>query len=184
MAKGKQRQMTLDERSRGEFWRAWSAVALWTAVIFALSSDGFSANTTAGWIEPIVRWFFPGISPEGFERLHFAIRKSAHLTEYAVLALLTLRAFRRGAPRSAVRSALLTLGFVGVIASADELRQSRSLVRTGSPVDVGIDASGGALALACALLWQGRFGGGPSRRYGSSSPRFDAGGAPVHDKDL
>ena len=177
--------MTLQAASRGEFWRAWLAVALWTAVVWTLSSDGFSASSTARVIGPIVRWFFPGISQERFELVHFALRKSAHLTEYAVLALLTLRALHRGAPRPASRCALLALGFVVAVASADELRQSRSPVRTGSPVDVAFDGSGGALALGGALFWQRRFGVGASRRYRSpgcipSDPR----GAPANVEDV
>jgi len=176
--------MTLEAASRGEFWRAWLAVALWTAVIWTLSSDGFSASSTARVIGPIVRFFFPGISEERFELVHFAIRKSAHLTEYAVLALLTLRAFRRGAPRAASRAALLALAFVIVVASADELRQSRSRVRTGRPLDVAIDASGGALALGCALLSERRFGVRASRRYRSPGLPSDTRGAPANVEDL
>jgi VanZ family protein len=177
--------MTLEVTSRGEFWRAWLAVALWTAAVWTLSSDGFSASSTARVIGPIVRWFFPGISEERLELVHFAIRKSAHLTEYAVLALLTLRALRRGAPRPASRAALLALAYVVAVASADELRQSRSRVRTGSPVDVAIDGSGGALALGCALLLERRFGVRPSRRYRSPGCLpSDSRGAPANVEDL
>jgi VanZ family protein len=176
--------MTLEATSRGEFWRAWLAVALWTGVVWTLSSDGFSAGSTARVIGPLVRFFFPGISEEGFELVHFAIRKSAHLTEYAVLALLTLRAFRRGAPRPASHAVLLALAFVVAVASVDELRQSGSRVRTGSPVDVAIDGSGGALALGCALLWQ-RFGVRASRRYRSPGCiPSDTRGASANVEDL
>ncbi len=175
--------MTL-QASRGEFWRAWLTVALWTAVVWTLSSDGFSAGSTARVIGPLVRWFLPSISQERFQLVHFAIRKSAHLTEYAVLALLTLRALHRGAPRAESHCALLALGFVVAVASVDELRQSRSNVRTGSPADVALDSSGGALALVGALLWQRRFGVGASRRYRSAPIPSDPRGAPANVEDL
>jgi VanZ family protein len=177
--------MTREATSRGEFWRAWLAVALWTALVWTLSSDGFSASSTARVIGPIVRFFFPSISKERFELVHFVIRKGAHLTEYAVLALLTLRALRRGAPRLASHSALLALAFVVAVASADELRQSRSRVRTGSPVDVALDGSGGALALGGALLWQRRFGVNGRRRYRCPDRiPSDTRGAPANVEDL
>ena len=177
--------MPLEATRRGEFWRAWLAVALWTALVWTLSSDGFSASSTARVIGPIVRFFFPGISEERFELVHFAIRKTAHLTEYAVLALLTLRALRRGTPRPASHSALLALAFAVAVASADELRQSRSRVRTASPVDVAIDGTGGALALAGALLYERRFGVRAGRRYLSPGRiPSDTRGAPANAEDL
>ncbi len=177
--------MSFEATSRGELWRAWLAVALWTALVWTFSSDGFSASSTARVIGPIVRFFFPGISEEHFELVHFAIRKAAHLTEYAVLALLTLRALRRGAPRPASHSALLALAFVVAVASTDELRQSRSRVRTASPVDVAIDGTGGALALGGALLFGRRFGVQPGRRYRSPGrvPSHTR-GAPANAEDL
>jgi len=133
--------------------------------VWTLSSDGFSASSTAQVLEPIVRWLFPGISQHQFEIVHFAIRKTAHLTEYAVLALLTLRALRRGAPRPLGQVALLALLFVVAVASLDELRQSQSRVRTGRPSDVFFDTAGGALALGAALLSQRRFGVQVRGRY-------------------
>jgi len=177
--------MTRGATSRGEFWRAWLAVALWTAFVWTLSSDGFSAGSTARWIGPIVRWFFPGISKETFELIHFAIRKTAHLSEYAVLALLTLRALRRGTPRPAGHSALLALAFVVAVASADELHQARSRVRTGSRSDVALDSAGGAAALAAALLLKRHFGAGRTGRY-RKPDRFpsDARGAPANVEEL
>ncbi|HYB12256.1 MAG TPA: VanZ family protein [Myxococcota bacterium] len=177
--------MTVEAWSRGEFWRAWLAVALWTALVWVLSSDGFSAGSTAQVIGPIVRWLFPGISARQFELVHFAIRKTAHLTEYAVLALLTLRALRRSAPRLARHATLLALAFVVAVASADELHQSRSRVRTGQPSDVAFDASGGALALGVLLLFERRFGVQGRARYRSPERiPSDTRGAPIDVKDL
>jgi VanZ family protein len=177
--------MTREATSRGEFWRAWLAVALWTAFVWTLSSDGFSAGSTAQWIGPIVRWFFPGISNQAFELAHLGIRKAAHLSEYAVLALLTLRALRRGTPRPAGQSALLALAFVVAVASADELHQARSRVRSGSRADVALDSAGGTAALAAALLWQQHFGAGRAGRY-RRPDRFpsDARGAPANVEEL
>ena len=139
---------------RGDLVRAWLAVALWTALVWTLSSDAFSAGETSRLIGPLLRLLFPGLDADSIERIHFAIRKAAHATEYGVLALLVLRALRVGA-RAVLRpwiwSAALALAFAASVATADELRQARSEARTGAPGDVALDAAGAATALAGAL---------------------------------
>jgi len=72
--------------------------------------------------------------------IHFIIRKTAHVIEYAVLAGLWWRAL--GGGWAALGLALLT-------ASLDELRQSFTPGRTGSLYDVCLDcaAAGAALLL-------------------------------------
>lgn len=85
----------------------------------------------------------------------FFIRKCAHLTEYAVLALLFWRAFRKPIRRDprpwcwadARRSILL----VGLYAASDEFHQLFVPQRDGKVSDVLIDTSGGIAGLL--LLW-------------------------------
>jgi VanZ family protein len=66
------------------------------------------------------------------------LRKGAHITEYAILALLLLRALGREAP-----AFLLGLAY----AATDELHQHFVRGRHSSRVDVAIDAVGLALGL-------------------------------------
>jgi VanZ family protein len=97
---------------------AWAPVVLWAAVIFTLSSIP-SLNTGLGVWDAI-------------------LRKGAHMTEYAILALLLLRAIGRDAP-----AFLLGLAY----AASDELHQHFVRGRHASPIDVAIDAIGLALGL-------------------------------------
>ena len=72
--------------------RYWLPVLIWMGVIFLVSTDLGSANHTSRIIEPLLRWAVPDISPKTIEVVQTIIRKGGHLTEYAILALLTLRA--------------------------------------------------------------------------------------------
>ncbi|HYX89497.1 MAG TPA: VanZ family protein [Gaiellaceae bacterium] len=96
----------------------WAPVLLWAAVIFALSSIP-SLGTGLGVWDTI-------------------LRKGAHITEYAILALLLLRAIGREAP-----AFLLGLAY----SATDELHQHFVRGRHASPVDVAIDALGLLLGL-------------------------------------
>jgi VanZ family protein len=96
----------------------WLPVVLWAGVIFALSSIPSLGTGLGAW--------------------DTILRKGAHVTEYAVLALLLVRAIGREAPA-------LALGVL--YAASDELHQSFVRGRHASPVDVAIDAVGLALGL-------------------------------------
>jgi len=75
----------------------WLPVVLWMALIFSASSDSMSSGRTSRIIGPLVRWFVPNITEAALDRMVFAVRKTAHVTEYAVLALLWWRAWRGSA---------------------------------------------------------------------------------------
>jgi VanZ family protein len=96
----------------------WLPVVAWAAVIFAISS-------------------IPSLS-SGLGTWDTILRKGAHMTEYALLGFLLVRALRDDA-----------LAFYGalVYASTDELHQAFVRGRHGSAVDVGIDAIGAFLGV-------------------------------------
>lgn len=103
---------------------AWLPVVAWAAVIFALSS-------------------IPSLS-SGLGTWDLILRKAAHLTEYAILAVLLRRAVGRAAP---------AFGLGVLYAASDELHQSFVHGRHASPIDVGIDAVGLGLGLL-AYRWK------------------------------
>lgn len=126
------------------------------AFIFEMSTSLGGANHTSRLIEPILRWLLPYATSETIGHLHFLIRKAGHLTEYAVLALLTLRAARLS-PRQPItgwswRAAGVALLLSAGYAATDEFHQSFVPGRTASAGDMGIDTSGAAAALALAAL--------------------------------
>ena len=102
---------------------AWFPVVAWAAVIFALSSIPSLSSGLGGW--------------------DLILRKGAHLTEYAILAVLLRRALGRDLPAFLVGVAY---------AASDELHQHFVAGRHASPVDVGIDAVGLGLGLL-AYRW-------------------------------
>jgi VanZ family protein len=95
--------------------------------------------------------FFLSAQPdEGVDRAWWdvALRKLAHVTEYGVLTALWWRALRAfGVPRPL----LTAIGVALLYAASDEFHQTFVDGRTGTPVDVGIDAVGMAIA-ALAIL--------------------------------
>jgi VanZ family protein len=100
----------------------WLPVVLWAGFIFALSSIPSLGTGLGGW--------------------DLLLRKGAHLTEYAVLAVLLLRALGREA--HAVALGLL-------YAASDELHQAFVRGRHASPIDVAIDGIGLLIGL---LAWR------------------------------
>jgi|SRR4249919_286536 len=112
------------------FW-LWAPVVLWAAVIFALSSVP-SLSTGLGTWDTI-------------------LRKGAHLTEYAILGILLMRALGRELP-----AFLVGLSY----AVTDEIHQHFVRGRHASPFDVAFDATGLALGI---LLYQATKRWAPSR---------------------
>jgi VanZ family protein len=91
----------------------WLPVLVWAAVIFTLSSIPSLSTGLGGW--------------------DTVLRKGAHLTEYAILGALLLRALGREAP------ALAT----GILyAASDEVHQHFVRGRHAAPLDVLIDTVG------------------------------------------
>lgn len=122
------------------------------AFIFAASTDLMSAEHTSRIIVPFFRWLIPTITPITLIRLEFFIRKAAHVTEYAVLALLLYRAFVHTVFQSRrLLSAGVVLLACTAYAASDEFHQSFVPSRTASLRDVMIDLCGATIAVL--LYW-------------------------------
>lgn len=102
--------------------RRWLPVVVWCAVIFA-----FSAVPSLG---------------TGLGTWDLLLRKAAHLTEFAILGGLLLRALPRP-------PAAFALGVLYAI--SDEIHQTFVPGRAGRPLDVAIDAVGVGLGI---IAWQ------------------------------
>ena len=99
----------------------WIPVVLWAAVIFALSS-------------------VPSLD-SGLGTWDTVLRKGAHMTEFAILAALLVRA---------TGSVAWAFGLALAYAASDEVHQGFVRGRHSSPVDVGIDTIGLALGILVA----------------------------------
>jgi VanZ family protein len=97
----------------------WLPVLVWAGVIFAFSSVP-SLNSGLGTWDTV-------------------LRKCAHMTEYAILAALLVRA---------IGSYAWAFALAVAYAATDEVHQLFVRGRHGSPVDVAIDAVGALIGLA------------------------------------
>jgi VanZ family protein len=133
----------------------WLVVVLWMGLIFVMSTDLGSGEHSSGLIMPILRALFPHAAPAPLDHCHFLLRKLGHLTEYAVLGLLVLRAVRDtwhlGWSWSTFGLALLV---TAVYAASDEFHQSFVPSRGASVVDVGIDTAGASIGLVLAYVFR------------------------------
>ena len=141
------------------FFKYWLPVLIWMALIFSASSDSHSYEHSSRFVEPFLHWLFPQMPEAQVKEIHHLLRKSAHLTEYAVLALLLWRAVRRPVkndPRP-WRWAEAGLALAGVFAYAatDEFHQIYVPNRTPLISDVLIDTTGGVAGLLLLWLWHG-----------------------------
>ena len=137
------------------FIKYWLPVLVWMVIIFSASSDTLSFQHSSRILAPIINWLFPQLSEETISAIVFFIRKCAHLTEYAVLALLFWRALRKPVRRDPRpwrwAEARLALLCVAIYAASDEFHQAFVPSRQASVWDVLLDTTGAVFALI--LLW-------------------------------
>jgi VanZ family protein len=134
----------------------WLWVVAWIAVVQTFASGSFSAHETSRLVGPLLRWLIPNADAETAVIVNFAIRKTAHFVEYAILALLALRAFRSSSSRSLTWLAAASLALTLAVAVVDESRQAAAAERTGALSDVALDITAAAAALLLALKSAGR----------------------------
>ncbi len=109
-------------------------------------------DETSRIIGPLLKFFFPEMAEESRRSIHAFIRKSAHFTEYAILAFFAARALT-AAGTGLLRNwrYLIPLVLVAIVAAADEFNQSFEAARTSSVWDSLLDITGGAAMLI--FLW-------------------------------
>jgi VanZ family protein len=130
---------------------------LWMGVIYAMSSRVGSAENTAPMVVLVLRRLWPGLleqlTPERLDFLNYLIRKSAHVVEYGILTVLAVRALQQDRLGWRWLSAAGAVIFSLLYASADEWHQKFVTSRTGTIIDVGVDAIGVVLAIGLCWLW-------------------------------
>jgi hypothetical protein len=64
----------------------WLPVFAWMAMIMWFSTGQWSAENTGSILRPLLHWLLPWATAAQIATLHALIRKTAHVTEYGVLA--------------------------------------------------------------------------------------------------
>ena len=141
---GESRSSFIVHRSSFKYW--WPAI-LWAAFILFASTDLFSAEHTGSILESVITTVIGHpLSVDQFTNIHFLVRKTAHVTEYGILGALFFRALRGERRGWIVRWAALAVLMAAGVASLDEWHQAHVPSRTGTPIDVLLDAAGATVA--------------------------------------
>ena len=131
------------------FLKYWLPLLIWLGVIYVGSTSVMSAEHTSRYIVPFLLWLKPGMSPGAIWTILVVARKCAHVTEYAVLALLLWRAFHN--VQVLRTKTLVVFGAVllgcALFAASDEFHQTFVRSRTPSVRDVLLDVAGALLGL-------------------------------------
>jgi len=77
------------------FLKYWLPVLIWMSLIFTASNDTRSFARSSRILAPLLHWLFPHLAGDTVNLIVLIARKGAHMTEYAVLALLLWRALRK-----------------------------------------------------------------------------------------
>ena len=141
---------------RWKVWWSWLAVVVWMGLIFSASTGGLSAAHTSRFIEPLLRWLFQGrLGEDAVGKIHFLIRKLAHLAEYAILAVLIWNALRLSLAGASMRGVFARLAVLVsmLYAASDEFHQAFVPGREAAVRDVLIDTAGaiGGLGLLAGV---------------------------------
>jgi VanZ family protein len=130
-------------------------VLMWMGFIFYMSGGVGSAENTSPVLNSILRKLLPGLanqlSPALVYRIDFNIRKTAHVTEYTIMAILAFRAVHRGNPTFRHYQAFLPPVIAIAYAATDEWHQSFIPSRWGAASDVVFDALGALLGTSLCL---------------------------------
>lgn len=120
--------------------KKWLFLILWMLVIFIFSSQANSGEITHDIIGEIIN-----TNSNIIDTLNFLIRKLAHLTEYFILACLTISLLKEYTKEQKI-IIITTIIFCFLYALTDEYHQSLVPGRSSLFKDVLIDTSGSLIA--------------------------------------
>lgn len=137
-------------------WLLLLVCLLWAASIFATSSTVITPQAFFTWFRANV--FDDPESFRGFQ-LFWAtswlfIVKGWHVTEFAILMLLTTMAVDAFSGHRTIKNLLIAAGLCVIYAASDEWHQTFVPKRGGVFTDVLIDSGG--IAIACLILYRKR----------------------------
>lgn len=142
-------------------WLTWVPPILFMIVIFLFSaSDATESSSLSGGVsEKVVNWVDEAFALHWdtdykmslCERIEYPIRKLAHMSEYAALAILFYIAFMVNG-RMSRRRAFVVILCCFLYACTDELHQRFVPGRDGNLLDIGIDTFGASIGTLFAII--------------------------------
>ena len=132
-------------------WLYYILPAAWMVIIFCFSAQPALASDENNHfvIRLLLRMGFDLTKFKGADFANFMIRKSAHMMEYAMLAVLLLVSFLKNFKRHPY---LLSLFFCLLYASSDEFHQLFVPGRSCRAVDVLIDMTGASVIILIIFI--------------------------------
>lgn len=134
---------------------SWTAVILWMAFIFNLSSQvAEQSNELSTGITEIIVEAVERVAPQAeldINTLNHIVRKNAHFLSYLVLGIVVLYALRRSGVQGYKSIAIAAVVCI-LYAVSDEIHQLFVPGREGQIKDVLIDSSGSAAGIVLYLL--------------------------------
>src|SRR5678816_4578161 len=137
------------------FLKYWLPLLIWLGVIFINSSSAMSAEHTSRHIVPVLLWLKPGMSPQAIWMILVFARKSAHVIEYTVLALLlwqALRSFSIFRTKILVAFGAALLGSA-IFAARDDFHQTLIQWLTASVPAVFLSVAGAPLGVLIVSIF-------------------------------
>ncbi len=139
--------------------------------MFVGSTNAMSSEHTSRYMVPFLLWLKPGMSPVTIWTVLVVIRKCAHVTEYAILALLIGRALGSVPSlrtKTSILSGAVLLG-CAIFAVSDEYHQTFVKSRTPSVRDVILDVGGAVAGVLIAANFKRR---DPKKNKRTTASRF------------
>src|SRR5262249_55232405 len=137
------------------------------------SSGAMSSEHTGSIVGPILAWLLPSLRPAHADLIHYVLRKSAHVMEYGILAVLWRRGFVHGERLRPRPSRWAALAVCMAVATRAEGHRRFVPGRPGTPTGVVLASTAAAAAIVftsvgwwrvveaatVVLLWVAAMGG-------------------------
>jgi len=149
-------QESADSVMRRSAWKQWIPATAWLGIICFESTDLLSSAHTGRVLYAVVTYFFGHVHPMVFVVWNHLLRKTGHVTGYAILSWLLFRAWRATLPLPNAVTwsfawARVAFLMTALVATLDEWHQTFIPSRTGNLRDILLDST--AAFGAQLLIW-------------------------------
>ncbi len=149
---------TLETQARSRYARVhaivWKITSVaWAGLIFYLSTPGFGGSFSDWLVRQVLQILHLSLAAAGFQILHHLVRKLAHVTEYAIFAMLLYGSQADDHPfRWRRRRAFWCLVIPALYSLTDEFHQMFSPGRGPSLIDCAIDTLGASVGIVLSYF--------------------------------